>query len=137
MDNRDFDLSTREQFITLWGHKLDPEQKKVCSPECTFLLVSGGGFALKFKRKVCLVVMAVGNGLTMFRELARRLRQHGYRTLLFYFKENSPASAFVRYAKARRWVSRDRYDNGEPAHLALVRLNGKRFGKWETPEIPQ
>jgi hypothetical protein len=116
------------KFMALWGHKLDDEQKEACQG-CSFFLCTGGGFALQFRRKLCMVVMNVGeSGGNHMRLLVKWLKENRFKSVIFYYRKNSPASAFAKYAKARRWVSRDKYDNGEPAHLALVRLNGKRFG---------
>lgn len=117
-----------DDFLKAWGHKLDVEQREVCSPDCTFLLCEGGGFALKFKRKLCLVIMNAGqSGGNHMRQLVKWLRERDIRAVVFYYRENSPVSAFVKYVKARHWVSRDFYDTGEPAHLAMVRLNTKRL----------
>lgn len=115
------------EFMATWGHKLSSEQKQACS-ESSFFLCKAGGFALKFKRKMCMVVMNVGDsGGNHMRELVKWLREQKIRSIVFYYRENSPVSAFVKYVKARHWVSQDFYETGEPAHLAMVRLNTKRL----------
>lgn len=116
------------EFLETWGHLLDDEQKEVCTDECSFFLCQRGGFALKFKRKMCLVVMNAGqSGGNHMRQLVRWLKERSFTSVVFYYRENSPVSAFVKYVKARHWVSQDKYSTGEPAHLAMVRLNGKRL----------
>jgi hypothetical protein len=119
---------TQAEFLEKWGWRLDSEQMDVCGADCLFLLGAMGGCAVKFKRKVCFVVMAAGEGLDFLRELVTDLKARGFRALLFYYKSNSPTSGLVRYVKGRRWVSRDTYADGSPAHLAFVRLHGKRLG---------
>lgn len=115
-------------FITAWGHLMNEEQRAVCSDDCSFFLCQDGGFALKFKRKMCLVVMNAGqSGGNHMRQLVKWLRGHSFTSVVFYYRENSPVSAFVKYVKARHWVSQAKYATGEPAHLAMVRLNGKRL----------
>lgn len=115
-----------DEFIRVWGHKLDDEFRDSCIGS-SFFLVNGGAFALKFKRKVCFVVLAVGNGLDMFRQFIKWAKQRKFTALVFYFKKNSPTSGLVKYCNGRRWISRYRFQDGETAYLGMVRLNCQRL----------